>query len=141
MLCLSFVHADNRIPAPHIVAARAYRVTGGPPGTGALPALFAAAASSSMASAAGLSSSNQLSPSTAAPAFGCASSTSSVAHSGPTTALTPPTATLTPLSSTEKTPLYRLAKLLNQTRIGGSVSGPSTMMLKDDAPRRLSWER
>lgn len=162
-LLIQFYHSPppperDRIPAPHIVAARAYRVTpgAGPTGSGALPALFAAAASSSIASAAAAAASSassstnasssaapqQLSPTTAAgalPLFGYASS----AYSGSTTTMTNSLmmgSTINP-SSTEKTPLYRLAKLLNQTRIGGSVSGPSTMVLKDDAPRRLSWER
>lgn len=39
-------------------------------------------------------------------------------------------------SSQEKTPLYRLAKLLNQS---AKIQNQSTP--KDDAPRRLSWER
>lgn len=34
-----------------------------------------------------------------------------------------------------QTPLYRLAKLLNQTT--RTVTSP----IKDDTPRRLSWER
>lgn len=37
----------------------------------------------------------------------------------------------------EKTPLYRLAKLLNQT----IKTTDQNIVLKDDAPRRLSWER
>lgn len=40
-------------------------------------------------------------------------------------------------STQEKTPLYRLAKLLNQT----IKTTDQNAVLKDDAPRRLSWER
>lgn len=47
------------------------------------------------------------------------------------------TSTSNSTSSQEKTPIYRLAKLLNQT----IKSSDQHIVLKDDAPRRLSWER
>lgn len=80
-----------RIPAPHIVAARAYHMASSPSG-----------------------SYNSI--------------------SGPNYNAT----TGTNQPNQEKTPLYRLAKLLNQT-----VKQPNDqhIILKDDAPRRLSWER
>lgn len=81
-----FVLFFFRIPAPHIVAARAYHMASSPSGS--------CASNSSITTS--YSSSNQ-----------------------------------------EKTPLYRLAKLLNQT----IKSSDQHIVLKDDAPRRLSWER
>lgn len=75
-----------RIPAPHVVAARAYHMASSPSGS--------SASNSSIPMS--YSSINQ-----------------------------------------EKTPLYRLAKLLNQT----IKSSDQHIALKDDAPRRLSWER
>ncbi|XP_055322318.1 uncharacterized protein LOC129578170 isoform X3 [Sitodiplosis mosellana] len=73
-----------RIPAPHVVAARAYHMASSPSGS------------------------------------------SNITIIGPNSA-----------NSQEKTPLYRLAKLLNQTM----KSNEQHIVLKDDAPRRLSWER
>lgn len=75
-----------RIPAPHVVAARAYHMASSPSG----------------------------------------SYTSNISIAGPISS-----------SSQEKTPLYRLAKLLNQT----IKSNDPHIVLNDDAPRRLSWER
>lgn len=77
---------NSRIPAPHVVAARAYHMAGSPSGS-------------------------------------CASNSNIPGISLAT--------------SQEKTPLYRLAKLLNQT----IKSNDQHIVLKDDAPRRLSWER
>lgn len=100
-----------RIPAPHIVAARAYRMMPGTSGTNNLAGIFA---SNSQA--------NQLinSPSSSSTATTAAAAASASSSS----------------SSQEKTPLYRLAKLLNQTN-----NKANNQVLKDDAPRRLSWER
>lgn len=81
-----FIIIFFRIPAPHIVAARAYHMASSPSGS-------------------------------------CASNSSiPMSHSS---------------SNQEKAPLYRLAKLLNQT----TKSSDQHIVLKDDAPRRLSWER
>lgn len=86
MVVFFVVVVVGRIPAPHIVAARAYHMASSPSGS---------------------HSSN-----TSIPAINLA-------------------------SNQEKTPLYRLAKLLNQT----IKSNDQHIVLKDDAPRRLSWER
>lgn len=72
------------IPAPHIVAARAYHMANSPSGS-------------------------QSNASLAAPGN----------------------------ATQEKTPLYRLAKLLNQS----IKTSDQNIVVKDDAPRRLSWER
>lgn len=90
MIYLSF-----RIPAPHIVAARAYKV-----------------------------GSNSLSPTCAMMLSGSCggSSGSSVGECSN--------------SQGSSTALYRLARLLNQTTKTSMNPIP-----KDDAPRRLSWER
>lgn len=80
-----------RIPAPHVVAARAYRM---------------------------------------ANTSGSSGSSSCILN------LTGQTPSSVSPSSQEKTPLYRLAKLLNQS---AKIQNPPTP--KDDAPRRLSWER
>lgn len=56
-------------------------------------------------------------------------------NTGAAAAATAPAMT-TSTTTQEKTPLYRLAKLLNQT-----IKTSDQIVLKDDAPRRLSWER
>lgn len=87
--CLSFVIlCAHSIPAPHVVAARAYHMANSPSPSG-----------------------SQSNASLAAPS----------------------NASMTQ----EKTPLYRLAKLLNQS----IKTSEQNIVVKDDAPRRLSWER
>lgn len=89
-----FFYFYFRIPAPHIVAARAYRMA-----------------------------SNSLSPTCAMMIGTCSgSSGSSVSECSN--------------SQGSSTALYRLARLLNQTTKTSMNPIP-----KDDAPRRLSWER
>lgn len=77
---------NYRIPAPHVVAARAYHMAGSPSGSYA--------------------------SNTNIPGISLA-------------------------GGQEKTPLSKLAKLLNQTM----KSNDQHIVHKDDAPRRLSWER
>lgn len=82
----------SRIPAPHVVAARAYHMQASSP-------------------------SGSYTSNTSIPGINFNASTAG--------------------ANQEKTPLYRLAKLLNQTM----KSNDQNIILKDDAPRRLSWER
>ncbi|GAB0088268.1 hypothetical protein DMENIID0001_026620 [Sergentomyia squamirostris] len=101
-------HADGtvvlRIPAPHVVAARAYRMSGG---STSGPSGAAAVIQSNSSCSAGIT-------------------VSVSAASGQATT-----------SSQGGTALYKLARLLNQS----SKTSSSSPVLKDDAPRRLSWER
>lgn len=109
------------------MAARAYRMSASSGMGGGLPALFAAASNCSAAAAATTSSQLNSPSSLTAPGIGL-STTSTLISSAASNVVA---------SGQEKTPLYRLAKLLNQTK----NSSGSQMVLKDDAPRRLSWER
>lgn len=126
----SIVRFNFRIPAPHIVAARAYRMSASSGSGGGLPALFAAASNcSAAAAAAAAATSSQLnSPSSMnAPGIGLSATSTMISSAASNVVAT----------GQEKTPLFRLAKLLSQTK----NSSGSQMVLKDDAPRRLSWER
>uniref|UniRef100_A0A1B0EX18 Uncharacterized protein n=1 Tax=Phlebotomus papatasi TaxID=29031 RepID=A0A1B0EX18_PHLPP len=97
-------HSDGtvvlRIPAPHVVAARAYRMSGG---------------------------------STSGPS-GIAAIPSNLGTSSGTLGTTG-TSSQSTTSSQGGTAFYKLSRLLNQT--SKTTSSP---VLKDDAPRRLSWE-
>lgn len=128
----SIVRFNFRIPAPHVVAARAYRMSSSSGSGGGLPALFAAASNCSAAAAtaaAAAATSSQLNSPSSLTAPGIGLSTTSTSISSAVSNVVP--------TGQEKTPLFRLAKLLNQTK----NSSASQMVLKDDAPRRLSWER
>ncbi|XP_055383504.1 phosphatidylinositol 3-kinase 2-like [Condylostylus longicornis] len=120
-------HADGtvvlRIPAPHVVAARAYRMSvGGTSSSGSGGSNTTGTNNNNFSSNTSATGGIFITPHQQQMTGNILSSTN--------------TSNLTNTNS-NNTALYRLARLLNQTNKGGRQS-PT---LNDDAPRRLSWER